>query len=556
MRRTRPVDHRQRRVLRVLQIGLAVTDAAGRLALPTAVLALGRDASRAALIAALVATSCALLRAHLTSIAIERSLGLAWIQVVGAARARPAAEIPRRRESDESVAMLVEGAQEEAVFASSFLPRAGGVAITLFGVAIAVVVLLGPVAIAVGLVLIGVLAGATSLLGRGLREAEARSWDAYGLLTREMRVLLDGALELRAIGREEQVAASALALSRTVAHHRAKAAAIGARLTLLPASLALVAVAAPVDAGAAALRAIVVGDRLFDAAVLGFAAVSAALSASNVWEEWTATRPRRERFRSFTSRAGLPEVAPTSGAPAASLAEVPIAFERFGHAWSEDGHLTPQALDLVLPPRRGVALVGPNGSGKTTAALALLGVVEPTAGAVTVGGVPAHVAARADRGGRVGYVPQDPVLVPGESVAWHCRLHEPEPPSDAAIDAALVRVDLLSALSSRARARGVAARDVAAGELSGGERRRMALARAILRPRELYVLDEPEAALDLEARSRLASLLEELAARARVVLIAHDRAAIPPGFDVVTLPGAAAADPAAPHASATMDSPP
>jgi ATP-binding cassette subfamily C protein CydD len=182
--------------------------------------------------------------------------------------------------------------------------------------------------------------------------------------------------------------------------------------------------------------------------------------------------------------------------------------------------------------------------------------VEPTVGSITVGGVPAHVAARADRAARVGYVPQDPMLVPGESVAWHCRLHEPEPASDAAIDAALARVGLLPALTSRARARGIHPRDVAAGELSGGERRRMALARAILRPRELYVLDEPEAALDLEARALLAALLQELARTARVVLIVHDRAAIPADFAVIPLSGAVADGPASGASPVAVESSP
>ncbi len=525
------------RVFSALQIALAVTDAVGRLALPASVLALGRDASRAALVAAIVAGAAALLRSHLMAIATERSLITTWRRVIDAACARPADAVPRRRESDESVAMLLEGAQEEATFASAFLPRAGGVVLALLGITAASVALLGPVAIAVGVAVVGVLAGATAVLGRGLREAEARSWEGHGQLSRDLRLLLEGALELRATGREEQVAAGARDLGDDVARYRGRAAAIGARLTLLPASLALIAVAAPVHAGASAIRAIVVGDRLFDAAILGFAGVSAALSAANVWEEWSSTRPRRERFRSFTAALdGAPSPSRTA-APTGSLADTAISFQRFGHAWSADGRCTPEALDLDLPPRRGVALVGPNGCGKTTAALALLGAFAPSAGAVTIDGQSSHTIDRSSMSGRIGYVPQDPVLVPGESVAWHCRLHESVAVSDADVDAALDRVHLLPSLVSRARARGVAARDVAAGELSGGERRRMALARALLHPRELYVLDEPEAGLDASARQALTGILAALAVEARVVLIAHDRSAIPADFLVVTLPG-------------------
>jgi ABC-type multidrug transport system ATPase subunit len=133
-------------------------------------------------------------------------------------------------------------------------------------------------------------------------------------------------------------------------------------------------------------------------------------------------------------------------------------------------------------------------------------------------------------------VPSQSGRSPGESLAWHCRLHATEPPADTEIDASLDRVGLSAALASRARARGVAVRELPAGELSGGERRRLALARALARPRELYVLDEPEAGLDADARRQLVETLGDLASRARVVLVAHDRDAIPPGFRVVDMP--------------------
>ena len=303
----------------------------------------------------------------------------------------------------------------------------------------------------------------------------------------------------------------------------------------MPAALAVLAVAGPSRAGVDVVVRALGGPRLFEASILGAAAIAVALAAARVAEEVTSTQPRRARFRAFVAageRRGEVRLTPP---PSASLADVPIAYAGFGHAWSADGKLTPAALDLVLPPRAGVALVGPNGSGKTTAALALLGVVAPTTGSVTIDGRPAHGVDRRGLGSRVGYVPQDPLLVPGESIAWHCRLHEEDEVADDVVDRALDRVGLLAILTSRARARGLAPRDVPAGELSGGERRRLALARAILRPRVLYVLDEPEAALDTEARHDLVALLGELVTSARVVLIAHDSTAIPPGFVVVRL---------------------
>lgn len=523
------------RGLTALQVGLAVVDAAGRLALPIAVLGLARGDGDAALVAASVACVCAAARGALAARAIERALVAAWIDATDAACGRSVQSLPRRREDDGSVAVLLDGLHEQASFEAQLVPQVAGLGVAGLATAVLSVIVLGPGTTAAGAALLAVLGLIGLALGRGLRAAQLAVWEGFGRSARELRLLVEGAVELRATGRERDVADRAVAIGRGIAENQARASAASARVALLPAALAVLAIAGPSRAGVDVVVRALGGPRLFEASILGAAAIAVALAAARVAEEMTSTQPRRARFRAFVAAGRRPGDAPHTPPPSGSLAEVPIAFEGFGHAWSADGQLTPAALDLALPPRAGVALVGPNGSGKTTAALALLGVVAPTAGAVTIDGRPAHRVDRRGLGSRIGYVPQDPLLVPGESIGWHCRLHEEDDVADDEVDRALDRVGLLAILTSRARARGLAPRDVPAGELSGGERRRLALARAILRPRELYVLDEPEAALDAAARHALAGLLEELAASARIVLIAHDSTAIPPGFTIVRL---------------------
>lgn len=524
------------RGLTTLQVGLAVVDAAARLALPIAVLGLARGDGDAALAASIVACACAAARGSLAARAIERALVAAWVDAADAACGRSVQSLPRRREEDGSVAVLLDGLHEQASFEAQLVPHVVGLGIAGAATAVLSVVVLGPVTTTAGALLLVVLGLVGLVLGRGLRAAQREVWDGFGRSARELRLLVEGALELRATGRERDVADRAVAIGRAIASAQARASAASARVALLPAALAVLAVAGPTRAGVDFVVRALGGPRLFEASILGAAAISVALAAARVAEELVSTQPRRARFRAFVQAGARRRDAAAVPPPTASLADVPIVFSGFGHAWSADGALTPDRLDRALPPRAGVALVGPNGSGKTTAALALLGVVAPTAGSITIDGAPAHQVDRRALGARIGYVPQDPLVVPGESIAWHCRLHEDEV-ADADVDRALDRVGLLATLTSRARARGLAPRDVPAGELSGGERRRLALARAILRPRELYVLDEPEAALDAAARADLVELLGGLVTSARVLLIAHDSTAIPPGFTIVSLTG-------------------
>ncbi|TCT04370.1 ABC transporter ATP-binding protein [Aquabacter spiritensis] len=161
-----------------------------------------------------------------------------------------------------------------------------------------------------------------------------------------------------------------------------------------------------------------------------------------------------------------------------------------------------------------LGLIGPNGAGKTTLLRALCGLAPLAAGAVTYDGQPLADLGAAARGRSVAYLAQDGRIhwpLPVEEVVALGRLPHGAARIDAAVLRALEAADLLG-LRSRA-----------AGTLSGGERARVLLARALAVEAPLLLADEPVAALD---PSHQLQMMEALRAAARggaaVVVVLHD----------------------------------
>jgi ABC-2 type transport system ATP-binding protein len=211
------------------------------------------------------------------------------------------------------------------------------------------------------------------------------------------------------------------------------------------------------------------------------------------------------------SEVSAPSVAPTATETDTSA---PVRTRRltktFAHQTAVDG------VDLVVPAGSVYGFLGPNGSGKTTTIRMLLGLISPTSGDVDLLG---SAMAGEGRGSdvsvlrRVGALVEGPAFHPYLSGRANLRrLEAADPYADARtsarrVDAALDRVGLLTAARKRYRA------------YSLGMRQRLAIASALLVPRDLLVLDEPTNGLDPQGTREVRHLVSELAADGTTVLV-------------------------------------
>lgn len=179
---------------------------------------------------------------------------------------------------------------------------------------------------------------------------------------------------------------------------------------------------------------------------------------------------------------------------------------------------------FAIPTGTIAALVGVNGSGKSTLFKAIMGFVRLARGEITVLGMPV---AHALKKNLVAYVPQSeevdwnfPVLV--EDVVMMGRyghmgmLRIPKKADHDAVDAALKRVNM-----SEFRKRQI-------GELSGGQKKRVFLARALAQDGRVILLDEPFTGVDVKTEDQIIALLRELRDEGRVMLVStHNLGSVP-----------------------------
>ena len=220
-----------------------------------------------------------------------------------------------------------------------------------------------------------------------------------------------------------------------------------------------------------------------------------------------------------------------SPAPRAPAAPLPLELQGLGVRYPT-GQQALQNASLSLQGGTICALVGMNGSGKSTLFKAIMGFVRPQSGRVAINGQPIAAALRQQL---VAYVPQAeevdwqfPVSV--ADVAMMGRygamnfLRQPRAADRAAVADSLHRLGLTEF------------RDRQIGELSGGQKKRVFLARALAQGGRLLLLDEPFTGVDLHTEEAIMQLLRELRAAGAIILVStHNLGSVPQFCDQVAL---------------------
>ena len=177
--------------------------------------------------------------------------------------------------------------------------------------------------------------------------------------------------------------------------------------------------------------------------------------------------------------------------------------------------------DVSLDIRQGdfIAMIGPNGGGKTTLLKLMLGLLRPNKGAIRVLGDPTAKASH-----HIGYVSQDvhinrsfpitaiDVVLMGKLEPGRWAKNSVQDHTDA-LDA-LERMEIADYASSKI------------GELSGGQRQRVFIARALVTQPKVLLLDEPTASIDAKGQAEFYRLLKELNKDITILVVSHDLVAI------------------------------
>lgn len=433
-------------------------------------------------------------------------------EVLDAAAGLPPRELDPRR--DEMATVLTRGLDGLGEYLTGYIP-ALLLAVTLTPVTIVVIALhdlASAIIIVVTLPLIPIFMVLIGLLTRGKAD---RTLDAMSTLSSQLLDLLAGLPTLRALGREKGPGERVRNLGER--HRRTTMSALrvaflsGTVLEFLATlSVALVAVGIGMR--------LVYGEMPLEAGIIALIlAPEAYLPLRTVGNKFHAAEDGMAAAeRAFGVLDTVPDAAPTPLAPTGTPAPGgTIVFSGLSVA-GRDGH-APYRFDATCRAGEITVLTGANGAGKSTALAALLGLEQPSGGAVTVDGVPV----RGDDlwWSRVAWLPQRPVLIAG-TLADNLRLTGVAPHTEGLDDvcAATGFDAVLDELPQRWET------PVGTGGtgLSLGQRQRLALTRTLASSRPILLLDEPTAHLDAESETRVLTTLQDLARAGRtVIVVAH-----------------------------------
>ena len=346
--------------------------------------------------------------------------------------------------------------------------------------------------------------------------------------------LMQGMADLaanEALGRQAATIAAAENDHEAAQFRQTVIASLSAAATAVVAQLSLVALVL----GWAALGPAIAGGgpAVAVAVLVTLAAFEAVAPLPLAWQMLGRTAAAARRIRE------LAEAAPAvSDPPAERRRTVPpstaLALEAVRFSYPGSPHPALDGIDLAVPDGGRLGIAGPSGAGKSTLLAMLLRFHDPDSGRVTLGGVDLRDLALADVHARIGVLSQSTAILAG-SLRENLTIAAPAA-DDAALAGVLERAGLGPFLATLPEGL-----DTWLGEagvtVSGGEARRIALARVLLKDAPVLLLDEPTEGLDAETeRSVLAALRPALAGRT-VIAISHRPAALAAMDRVVRVEG-------------------
>lgn len=390
------------------------------------------------------------------------------------------------------------------------------VAVVVSGVSVGIAAFMVPLAgvvLAVCLVIAGV--GAAALTLRSARAAAALAVTADARVTESALSALEAAAEHRVWGTTASAEAALAEADAASAHAHeaiARPAALAAAVQALAAGLALIgSIAVAVTAAASGAIGPTTAAVVALLPLAAFEAVGAVPAAM------------QQLFRSARAAERIEELAPPTEAPpadpvendAAPRASAVLETRDLSAAWPRMTATVP--VTLRVAPGEVLAVVGRSGIGKTTLLATLGGALSPAAGEALIDGVPVT---EDDLGTVVAITSEDAHLF-GTTVLENLRVARGGVTEDEALEALGVvglrdwAVALPEGLGTVLGSGG--------GTVSGGERRRLLLARALLAPHPIHLIDEPGEHLDHAGREALRAALARLSGEGRsVVIVTHD----------------------------------
>jgi ATP-binding cassette subfamily B protein len=235
------------------------------------------------------------------------------------------------------------------------------------------------------------------------------------------------------------------------------------------------------------------------------------------------------------------EIRERPGAPHIPAREVrgEVTFEGVGFRYGADGDWTLRDVDLTVPAGTTLALVGETGAGKTTLAYLLARLYDPQEGAVRIDGIDVRELSLQSLAGIVGVVSQETYLFHA-SVRDNLRFASSNA-TDVEIEAAAQAAQIHELVASLPEGY-----DTVVGErgyrFSGGEKQRIAIARAVLRNPPVLILDEATSALDAHTERAVQEALDRLAEGRTVIAIAHRLSTVRRAEQIAVLEGGRVAE--------------